>query len=154
MSTTQNRRGRHKQAARNLMIAVATASLAGTGAAMAADGGGAPPNTKTGAGAAAPQTTKVAPGGAGSVNQGPKQGVRAPLADNEPIVTQARAALERLVADGSIEQAEADVVLRDVIAGSVDPVALVRAGEVSSAHMPAINDALIAVKRANAPAGG
>jgi hypothetical protein len=152
MSTTHNRRARHKLAARNLMLAVATASLAGTGAAMAADGG--TPNTKTGAGAAAPQTTKVAPGGAGSVNQGPKQGVRAPLADNEPIVTQARAALERLVADGSIEQAEADVVLRDVIAGSVDPVALVRAGEVSSAHMPAIDDALIAVKRANAPAGG
>lgn len=142
MSTTHNRRALHRQAARNLTTAVATAALASGGVAMAADGGAAPP------------ITKAAAGGAKSVKSAPNPGEGAPLAANEPIVIQARAALERLVADGAIEQAEADVVMRGVIAGAVDPDALVRAGEVSSAHMPAINDALREVKRANAPAGG
>jgi Asp-tRNA(Asn)/Glu-tRNA(Gln) amidotransferase B subunit len=128
MSTTHDRRGRRRQAARNLTIAVATAALAGTGAAMAADGG------------------------AASGKTGTKTGDRPPLAENEPIVTQARAGLARLVADGTIEQSEADAVLREVIAGSVDPGALVRAGDVSAAHMPAINDVLREVKRANAGA--
>jgi hypothetical protein len=139
MSTTHSRRARHKQAARNLTIAVATAALAGTGAAMAADGGAAPP------------TTKAAAGDAGSGKTAPKTGERAPLRENEPVVTQARAGLARLVADGTIEQAEADVVMRGVIAGSVDPGALVSAGDVSAAHMSAINDVLRAVKQANAP---
>jgi hypothetical protein len=141
MSTTHDRRGRHRQAARNLTIAIATAALAGSGAAMAADGG------------AAPSTTKPAGGGAASAKPAPQQGERAPLAQNEPVVTQARAGLGRLVADGAIEQAEADTVLRDVIAGSVDPEALVRAGKVSAGHMPAIVDLLDAVKRANASPG-
>jgi hypothetical protein len=142
MFTTHDRRSRHRHAARNLTIAVATAALAGTGAAMAADGGAAPP------------TSKAADGGAEAAKPAPGTRERAPLAANEPIVTQARAALDGLVADGAIEQAEADVVLRGVIAGSVEPDALVRAGEVASAHMPAINDALRAVKRANEPCGG
>jgi hypothetical protein len=59
-----------------------------------------------------------------------------------------------MAADGAIEQAEADTVMRGVIAGSVDPGALVRAGTVSSAHMPAIDKVLREVKRANAGAGG
>lgn len=138
MSTTHNGRGRHKQAARNLMIAVATAALAGTGAAMAADGGTAPP------------TTKAADSGAAAGKPAARTGDRLPLAENEPVVTDARTGLGRLVADGTIEQAEADVVLRGVIAGSVDPEALVRAGDVSAAHMQAINDVLVEVKRANA----
>jgi hypothetical protein len=142
MSTTHDRRGRHRQAARNVTIAVATLALTGTGVAMAADGG------------ATPATTKAAAGGAKSVKSAPHRGERAPLAENDPVVIQARAALERLVADGAIEQAEAEVVVRDVIAGSVHPDALVRAGEVASAHMPAIMDALMKVKRANAPGGG
>jgi hypothetical protein len=41
-----------------------------------------------------------------------------------------------------------------VIAGSVDPDALVRAGKVAAAHMPAIDNALREVKQANAAAGG
>src|SRR5439155_16701621 len=77
-----------------------------------------------------------------------------PLAESDPIVRQARARLEGLVADGAIEQAEADVVMRRVIAGSVDPAALVRAGDVSAVHMPTINNALREVKQANAPGGG
>jgi hypothetical protein len=144
MSTTHthDRRGRHRQVARNLTIAVATAALAGGGAAMAADGGAAPP------------TNKAPADGTESAMKAAVAGDRAPLGPDEPVVTQARAALEGLVADGTIEQAEADVVLRDVIAGSVEPDALVRAGKVSSAHVPAIMDALMEVKRANAPAGG
>ena len=61
--------------------------------------------------------------------------------DNQKVrLTQedARARLQGLVADGTIAQTEANVVLGDVIAGSVDPEALVRAGEVSAAHMPPI----------------
>jgi hypothetical protein len=138
MSTPQNRRDRHRQVARNLTIAVATAALVGTGAAMAADGGATPP------------TTKSAAAGTPAGKTAPQSSARGPLAENEPIVTDARSRLDRLVADGAIEQAEADVVLRGVIAGSVDPEALVRAGDVSAAHMPAINDVLVEVKRANA----
>jgi hypothetical protein len=142
MFTTHHWRGRHRQAARNLTIAVATAVLAGTGAAMAADGG------------AAPSATKAAAGGAESAKPAPKTRDRLPLAENEPVVTQARARLQGLVADGAIEQAEADAVMRGVIAGRVEPDALVSAGTVAAAHMPAINNALREVKRANAPAGG
>ncbi len=126
MSTQHNGRGRHRQLARNLTMAVATAALAGTGAAVAADGGGAPPSK--------------APAGE-----------RGPLTGNEPVVTQARAGLDRLVAAGTIEQSEADAVMRGVIAGTVDPGALTSAGDVTAAHMPAINEVLRAVKEANAP---
>jgi hypothetical protein len=140
MSTTHNRRARHRQAARNLTLAVATAALAGGGVAMAADGGTAQPNTKAADGGGKSVTSVEKPAG--------------PLAPDEPIVIDARAALARLVADGSIEQAEADVVMRGVIAGRVDELALVRAGDVSAAHMTTIRDALIKVKRAHAPDGG
>ncbi|HYZ30609.1 MAG TPA: hypothetical protein VE570_16215 [Thermoleophilaceae bacterium] len=139
MSTNNDRRGRHRQAARNLTIAVATAALAGTGAAMAADGGSAPPATKGAAGAV--DAKEAAPND------------RLPLAENNPVVVQARAGLGRLVADGTIEQSEADVVMQGVIGGRVEPDALVRAGKVSSAHVPAINDVLREVKRANAGSG-
>jgi hypothetical protein len=142
MSTTHSRRNRHRQVARNLTIAVATAALAGTGAAMAADSGIAPPNAKP------------ADSSAGSAKSAPKTGERPPLAANEPLVTDARARLQSLVADGTIAQTEADVVLGDVIAGSVDPEALVRAGSVSAAHMPAIATVLDEVKRAHATPGG
>jgi hypothetical protein len=143
MFTTHDRRGGHRQAARNLMIAVATAAMAGGGAAIAADNGG-----------AAPATAKAAAGGVEPAKTAQKTGERGPLAENEPIVTQARAALGRLVAEGAIDQAEADVVMRGVIAGRVDEEALVRAGKVAAAHMPAIVNVLYEVKRANAPAGG
>jgi hypothetical protein len=148
MSNTHEGRSRHRQAARNLIIAVATAALAGGGVAVAADGGGAPAVAKR---AAAAGTLKPASGASGAPGANPRD--RGPLAENEPVVVQARAALGRLVGAGTIDQSEADVVLRDVIAGSVDPGALVRAGEVSAAHMPAIVEAITAVKRANASGG-
>ena len=138
MSTTPDGRGRHRRAARNLTIAAATLALTGTGVAMAADRDSSP-------------TSKDA---AGAAEKGPNAGGPGPLAANEPVVVQARARLARLVADGAIDQGEAEAVERGVIAGRVDGHALVRAGEVSSAHMPAITDALTEVKLANAPAGG
>ena len=140
MSTTQDSRGRHRQAARNLAVAVTVAGLTGTGAAMAADGGTAPPSKKAAADGGKPVQSERRPAG--------------PLAENEPIVIQARAALARLVTDGSIEQAEANVVMQGVIAGRVDEAALVRAEDVSAAHMSTIREALIEVKRDNEPAAG
>jgi hypothetical protein len=148
MSTTHDRRGRHRQAARKVTIAVATVALTGTGVAMAADGGAAPPTTKAAAGGA--ESAKKAE----LAKQGPRMGEPGPLAEDEPIVIQVRARLGRLVAEGAIGQAEAEAVERDVIAGSVEPDALVRAGEVSSAHMRTINHVLREVKRANEPAAG
>jgi len=138
---SHNGRGRHWQFARNLTIAVATAALAGGGAALAADGGSGPP------------TKKPAAGGVERTKSAQKTGDRPPLADNEPVVTDARTRLGGLVADGTISQAEADVVVRDVIAGQVDADALVRAGELSSAHVPAIVNVLDDVKRAHANDG-
>jgi hypothetical protein len=143
MSNTHDRPGRHRQAAHNLAIAVAAVALTGTGVAMAADGGGASPTTKA---------AKAAAAGAESAKKAGR--MPGPLAENEPVVIQARAALARLLAAGAIEQAEVEVVMRGVIAGRVDGDALVRAGEVSSAHMPAIDNVLREVKRANAPARG
>jgi hypothetical protein len=142
MFITHDRRGGHGHVARNLMIAVATAALAGSGVAIAADGGAAPVSTNAPAGCVEPAKTAH------------KTGERAPLAEDEQVVTEARARLEGLVAQGAIDQAEADEVMRGVIAGSVDPEALVRAGDVSAAHMRTINNVLREVKQANAPRNG
>jgi hypothetical protein len=142
MDSTHDRRARHRQVALNLTIAVVTAAVAGGGAALAAGGDATPATSNPSAGAV--ECAKTA--------QDARD--RGPLGKNDPIVKEARARLEALVADGDIEQTEADVVLRDVIAGSVEPEALVRAGDVSAAHMPTINQALREVKQANAPANG
>jgi hypothetical protein len=148
MVTTHDRRLRHRQLALNLTIAVVAAACAGGGAALAADGG------------AATATTKPAVGGVECAKAGQQARDHLPLGENEPVVKAARARLQALVANGTIAQNEADVVLRGVIAGSVEPEALVRAGDVSAAHVPTINKALREVKQANAlerpklPAGG
>jgi len=62
----------------------------------------------------------------------------------------ARAALERLVAAGAIDRAQADAIERQVAAGSIDPRALIRAGTVDRAQMRAVADALEQVKRSAA----
>jgi hypothetical protein len=142
MFTTHDWRGRHRQAARNLTIAVASAVLAGSGAALAADHG------------AAPSPIKPAADGPGCAKPGPTKGERVPLVADDDIVTQVRTRLQGLVADGAIGQAEADAVLSEVIAGSVNLDALVRAGTVSAAHAPTIDDALTEVKQASVAAGG
>jgi hypothetical protein len=135
MFTHQIGRGRYGQVARNLTIAVATAALAGGGVALAADGGGSP--TTKGGDVASPGTS------AKPVQGGVPAGV----------VTDARARLGGLVADGTITQAEADTVLEGVIAGSVDPDALVAAGKLSAADASPIMTALMEVKRAHAADG-
>jgi hypothetical protein len=134
MFTTHHGRDRRRQVARNLTIAVASAALAGGGMAIASD--------HSGGGSDSPKATSHA--GA----------VKGPPSKNDPLVADARARLDALVAAGTIEQGEADAVLQSVLAGSVDINALIDSGKVSAAHMPAINEQLRAVKQAHDPSGG
>jgi hypothetical protein len=64
-----------------------------------------------------------------------------------------RSALHDLVANGAISQSQADTVLTQVEAGSVDPAALVQGGVVDQSQMQAIMAKLAAVKRSLAPGG-
>ncbi|MGN6378450.1 MAG: hypothetical protein ACTHNU_05820 [Gaiellales bacterium] len=66
----------------------------------------------------------------------------------------ARTALQRLVANGTIDQAQADAIERQVVAGSVDPAALVAAGRVNQTQMLAVAHALDQVKRSMAGSSG
>jgi polyhydroxyalkanoate synthesis regulator phasin len=77
-------------------------------------------------------------------------GTRAP----DAITTRARAALDRLVANGTINQSQADAIQQDVVAGSVDPAALIAAGTVGQAQMRAVANALDRVKKSVAEPGG
>ena len=56
-------------------------------------------------------------------------------------------ALEKLVAQGTISQQQADVVQQQANAGSIDPKTLVQGGVVSDAQMRAIGNSLDQVKR-------
>ena len=76
----------------------------------------------------------------------------AKAASNDRVVAAARSALDKLVTDGTITQAQADTVMQQVTAGSVDPDALVSAGVVTDAQMHAIDAALVQVKRSFAAA--
>jgi hypothetical protein len=64
-----------------------------------------------------------------------------------PIASAARTALDRLVANGAIDQAQADTIEQQVEVGSVDPRALIDAGTVTQAQMQAVADALDQAKR-------
>jgi hypothetical protein len=140
MFTSHDWRGRHRQAARNLSIAVTSAVLAGGAAAMAADGG-------------TPAPTKPAGDDAHCVKPAPRD-ERAPLSADDPIVEQARTGLQGLVTAGTIEQAEADAILRGVISGSVAMGELVDSGTVAADHVAPINAVLRAVKEGAIAAGG
>jgi hypothetical protein len=59
----------------------------------------------------------------------------------------AKAALDGLVTNGTINQHQADVIEAQVIAGSVDPQQLVSSGVISASQMSAVNNALIQVKQ-------
>jgi hypothetical protein len=137
--------GRGRRIARNLTIAVAGAALAGSAAAMAADTGGTPSPTKPAKRVAhAADCAKPDPGGKGD------QGDRAPLSPDDTIVQDVRTRLQALVAAGRIEQGEADAVLREVTAGSVNLDALVRAGMLTAAHAETIDAVLKDIKNGHA----
>lgn len=131
--------GRGRQVARNLTIAVASAALAGSAAAMAADSGGTPSPTKRVINAA--DCTKPDPGAKGN---------RAPLSPGDTIVGEVRTRLHALVAAGKIEQGEADAVLREVTAGSVNLDQLVKAGTITAAHAETIDAVLMEIKNGHA----
>jgi hypothetical protein len=76
----------------------------------------------------------------------PHSGARAPAA----IVHAARTALQRLVANGTINQAQADAIERHVTAGFIDPAALIANGTVTHTQMLAVAHALTQVKRSAA----
>jgi hypothetical protein len=65
----------------------------------------------------------------------------------DPIAAVAQRALDALVARGTIDQAQADTIEQQVMAGSVDPRALVSAGVVDAAQMAAVGNTLDQVKR-------
>lgn len=64
------------------------------------------------------------------------------------ILAGVHAALERLVASGTISQQQADAVQQQANAGSIDPKTLVQHGVVSDAQMGAIGNSIDQVKRA------
>lgn len=135
--------GRGRQIARNLTIAVASAALAGSAAAMAADTGGTPPPSK--------QSTKRVAHIADCAKPDPgAKGDRAPLSPDDPIVGDVRTRLQDLVAADKIEQGEADAVLREVTAGSVNLDALVNPGTITAAHAETIDAVLKEIKNGHA----
>jgi hypothetical protein len=133
--------GRGRQITRNLTIAVVSAGLAGSAAAMAADNGGTPSPAK--------QSKRVAHV-ADCAKPDPGNGDRAPLSPDDTIVQDVRTRLQALVAAGTIEQDEADAVLREVTAGSVNLDALVKAGTITATHAETIDAVLKEIKNGHA----
>ncbi len=82
-------------------------------------------------------------GGATAVKATPSVQARAA----NPIVSGARHALAGLVAHGTIDQSQADAILRQVEAGSIDPKAVVASGLLTDAQMRSVAGALDQVKR-------
>jgi hypothetical protein len=132
--------GRGRQIARNLTIAVLSAGLAGSAAAVAADNGGTPSPTKL--------VTRAAD--CAKPDDGAAKPDRGPLPADDPVVQEARTRLQALVTAGTARQAEVDAVLREVIAGSVNLDALVKAGTLTAPHAAAIDEVLKAIKNAHA----
>jgi hypothetical protein len=109
-------------------VALATAIGSVTGVSYAQDG---KPAARVSAGAAQKNPSATTP------------------ADNGIMVGVHRA-LQRLVAQGTIDQQQADAVEQDAAAGSIDPRALVQSGLVDEAQMEAIGNSLDQVKQAAA----
>ncbi len=63
-------------------------------------------------------------------------------------MTAAHQALERFVADGTIDRSQADAIGRQLDAGSIDPKALVDDGVVTDAQMHVVANAFDAIKSA------
>jgi hypothetical protein len=132
--------GRGLQIARNLTIAVASAALAGSAAAWASDSGGTP----------SPSPSKRVARAADCVKPDPGKPDRGPLSPDDPIVQDARTRLQALVTAGTAEQGEVDAVLAEVIAGSVNLDALVKAGTITAAHAETIDAVLKDIKNSHA----
>ena len=86
-------------------------------------------------------------------------GAKAPVSNggsraSAAIAQGVRTALDRLVASGTIDQAQANVIEQHAVAGSVDPQALVAAGTLTQAEMQAVASALDEVKLSLAAASG
>lgn len=136
--------GRGGQIARNLTIAVLSAALAGSAAAVAAGTGtgGTPPPDKP--------VKRAAPAADCAKPDLGDKGDRAPLPADDPIVQEARTRLRALVGAGTADQSEVDAVLDEVIAGSVNLDELVRAGKLAAAHAEAIDAVLKDIKNRHA----
>lgn len=115
-----------RRVAAHATIAVLVGTAAAAGVAFAGSGGGSP---SAGSGSAPTAGAASAP---------------------NPVASAARTALEGLVANGTIDQAQADTIEQQVEAGSIDPQALINAGTVNQGQMQAVADALDQVKAAAA----
>jgi hypothetical protein len=113
--------------AAHIAIAIVAASATVAGVAFADDS------------AATPVSSKPAQSRAATVAAAPA---------SDPIAVAARGALDRLVADGTIDRSQAATIEQQVEGGSVDPTALVNAQVVDQAQMQAVAGALDHVKRA------
>lgn len=112
-----------RQLAVHIAIAITVATATAAGVALAGRSGDRSPNINA---ANAPVSMAAAP---------------------DPIAAAARTALDRLVARGAINQSQADAIEQDVIAGSIDPHALVSDGLVTERQMQTVGAALDQVKR-------
>ena len=62
------------------------------------------------------------------------------------LLAETRRALDALVADGTIDQSQADAVQSRVASGSVDTTEVVASGVLDEAQMQRVNDVLRAIK--------
>jgi hypothetical protein len=140
--------GRGRRIARTLTTAALSAALAGSAAAVAAGTGtGTGTGSGTGGTPAPVKPVKRVARAADCAKPDPGDGAeRLPLPADDPIVQEARTRLQALVTAGTAAQGEVDAVLREVIAGSVDLDALVKAGTLSAAHVEAIDAVLKDIK--------
>lgn len=105
-----------------------------------------------GTGTAAAVALAGSGGGRPLADSGPIPAVNTALAPN-PIALAASVALDRLVANGTIDQAQADTIEQQVEAGSLDPPVLIDAGTVNQGQMQAVAEALAQVKRSTSSLG-
>ena len=113
-----------RRLAAHVTVAVVVGTATAAGVALATSNGGSPGSAPAATGASAPS----------------------------PVEGAARTALDRLVAAGTIDQAQADAVMQQVDAGGVDGDALVAGGTVNQQQMQAVQAALVQVKLAAAAA--
>ena len=118
---------RGRRLAAHGLIALVVAAGAGAGVALASGSGGAPTDTGT---------TKSAPPPANAV---PQQFIDA---------------VQALVANGTIDQSQANTIEAQIRTGSMDSEQFVQSGLVTQAQMDAINASLRAVKESLAQAAG